>query len=660
MKSANGPRLNILLLGNIGSGKSATVNMLFNIEADREFDEDPLFAIATSIQSENRYATEYPCNLKAFMNLTNESKPTNNEKNTWGVFFYNLETDELPLRLIDTPGFEDDDKDNEENVEEIVSCIKELEVIHAIIWVARYSRESIPRKKKMIIERFRDFLPKECKDNIYTIFTNIMDSGDENTEEENLFDYYKWTDPPAKQCFIFENVCLMAYEDFKKVLDSSSQNESEERVPENGSEDDSLEPEFLYEFFYEENKKSFAELISTLLTIKRPTPPSHQPSTEVDRKRLGPFLDRLADVLIRVDEIDGEIDDLRETLQQDNSDSGSKSQLESQNISQSQIKNLKQLLGNEERTMMKLKAEVDPLMLLIFYLDKMTQTTFYSSNPLTAFKCLTITEERLSAIRNKGAKIEEADLKLFRKLALICNILEQSVIAHQRTKKESDVELWRSFANVFSGLLTNYSTISDQSKKGICLLAINSLSDYLKMDEMEFRKLKPIFLQYLDIIFEVIASTKSHQIQQLEKQLSQLDQELKQLHQEAIKRQQPKQGPSQPRPPITDLSHYSQFKEESINESLLLSPKRTKMNQDPNKSNVSLKSIYSQKPERESLRLSHNRIHSLNKETIKPSMSGLQQRVQLNQSDVPCMPGFFDQVKTWFGFGSNENQDSNK
>lgn len=250
MNSPTEKKLNILIVGQSGSGKSSTINILVNLASNTKFEDKRLFAIPASFTDGNDRTVQVPCDVDAFKIYNLENNLRVGESVTKSVNVYPIQTNGLVLNLIDTPGFGDTRGaiQDVQNTKYILQCLQKLKNIHAIILASKGSENRISRELIYSIDQFRNLLPKGCEKNIFVLFTHVGNSLSVNAQE-----ILKALSVPMTNTFMFENSCLIPCEILKTF---------EQRYPEDVNEMMAQEKKF-----WTKNQRNFEKLIQVLQTI---------------------------------------------------------------------------------------------------------------------------------------------------------------------------------------------------------------------------------------------------------------------------------------------------------------------------------------------------------------------------------------------------------
>ena len=199
-KTANKKTFRVILLGKSGSGKTSLINLFMNMSRKEKYEDKHVIAINQIFGQ-----IELECNLDEFMN--NQDKPVIGQENsqTQRCNFYPINNDELNIIFIDTPGFLDTEglgKD-EMNLNEFVYGIQNFSDYDAILFVHMAEDSKIHPTLKYAVHELLNRLPKECKKNLITCFTNKI-CGDNNIPAKDLM---KKLNIESKS-FNFQNDCL--------------------------------------------------------------------------------------------------------------------------------------------------------------------------------------------------------------------------------------------------------------------------------------------------------------------------------------------------------------------------------------------------------------------------------------------------------------------
>ena len=167
--------LNILLLGEIGIGKSTFINALCNyltfdsFESARDGELQPL--IYSEFQIEGKTIT---CGKRDDAEGASNRKPGSSCTQRCRAYTFTQEGENQKIRLIDTPGIADtnDFIRYELNMKDIVSCLSEYEVLHPICILLKPNEVRLTPVLKLCIVQLLARLHKDATSNIVFCFTN--------------------------------------------------------------------------------------------------------------------------------------------------------------------------------------------------------------------------------------------------------------------------------------------------------------------------------------------------------------------------------------------------------------------------------------------------------------------------------------------------------
>ena len=148
----------ILLIGEIGSGKTSLLNLLYNCSLIQELG----FAKGAA-QFRNFNDIELENGLASKM-----------ESKTSGVKLYNVELCGLNMGVIDTPGFGDSRGMNEDkwNVRKIIDTLKEEEYLNCVCLIINGRRSRMGATLRYVLTKIASILPREIVENVIVVFTN--------------------------------------------------------------------------------------------------------------------------------------------------------------------------------------------------------------------------------------------------------------------------------------------------------------------------------------------------------------------------------------------------------------------------------------------------------------------------------------------------------
>ena len=171
--------LNILLLGETGVGKSTFINALCNyltfdsFESARDGELQPL--IYSEFQFRGKSIT---CGKRDDAEGASNRKPGSSCTQRCRAYTFTQEGENQKIRLIDTPGIADTNgfTRDEQNMKDIVSCLSEYEVLHAICILLKPNEVRLTPVLKYCIVQLLGHLHKDATSNIVFCFTNSSPS----------------------------------------------------------------------------------------------------------------------------------------------------------------------------------------------------------------------------------------------------------------------------------------------------------------------------------------------------------------------------------------------------------------------------------------------------------------------------------------------------
>jgi predicted GTPase len=244
--------LNVLIMGRTGAGKTTFINSFFNLANNRNFQDDRLFPIPAKFKGPNRFTHVCECNMEEFRNRNHQIEAQAGGSDTKVVSFYNIKIDNVPLLLIDTPGFGDcrGPQQDEINANMIVEELKKRAQIHAIIWVCKSDENRATIELKYCIEKFKSMLTDDYQKNIFFCFSYVT-----NPYMISAMAILRDQKMPLDLSFNFDNGCLIPFylakqffkhydeEDFNEIIDN-------------------------YLKAWNSNQQNFKKLVSVLLKIQ--------------------------------------------------------------------------------------------------------------------------------------------------------------------------------------------------------------------------------------------------------------------------------------------------------------------------------------------------------------------------------------------------------
>jgi GTPase SAR1 family protein len=171
--------LNILLLGETGVGKSTFINALCNylsfdsFESARDGELQPL--IYSEFQFRGKSIT---CGKRDDDEGASNRKPGSSCTQRCRAYTFTQEGENQKIRLIDTPGIADTNgiTSDEQNMKDILSCLSEYEVLHAICILLKPNEVRLTPVLKYCIVQLLAHLHKDATSNIVFCFTNSSPS----------------------------------------------------------------------------------------------------------------------------------------------------------------------------------------------------------------------------------------------------------------------------------------------------------------------------------------------------------------------------------------------------------------------------------------------------------------------------------------------------
>jgi hypothetical protein len=264
--SGMGDKLNILVMGRSGAGKSTFINVCCNLALRLKLKDKRRIAVPTKFKRYNGKIQEYPCNIPEYVGKNVGFQERIGSSDTKFVSFYNLEADGVSILLIDTPGFGDTGgpRVDEANAKKIVEEVSKITQIQAILWVSKGDENRITMELKYCIDHFRGMLPLEYKSNVFACFTHVA-----SPTKVDAIDILKEMNIPSSNVSFFENSCLMPFELIKEFYANLDEDDFDMEIK--GQE-----------MLWKRNQTNFDGLINMLRNIK---PVSSQPLVRLHLKR---------------------------------------------------------------------------------------------------------------------------------------------------------------------------------------------------------------------------------------------------------------------------------------------------------------------------------------------------------------------------------------
>ena len=169
----------MLVIGEVGSGKTSFVNLLCNSKLIEELGKGVDAAKLEQIMRYNDLMIE-DLTLRAMASKTREAKS------------YEAEIYRMRMTVIDTPGFGDSRglEQDKENVKQIIDALKYQDYINCVCLVINGRQSRMSASLKYILSEITAIMPKEVFDNIIIVFTNTADSLDCDFNVRELDDYF--------------------------------------------------------------------------------------------------------------------------------------------------------------------------------------------------------------------------------------------------------------------------------------------------------------------------------------------------------------------------------------------------------------------------------------------------------------------------------------
>jgi predicted GTPase len=171
--------LNILLLGETGVGKSTFINALCNYLTFDSFESARDGELQPLIYSEFQYrGKSITCGKRDDDEGASNRKPGSSCTQRCRAYTFTQEGENQKIRLIDTPGIADTNgfTRDEQNMKDILSCLSEYEVLHAICILLKPNDVRLTPVLKYCIVQLLAHLHKDATSNIVFCFTNSSPS----------------------------------------------------------------------------------------------------------------------------------------------------------------------------------------------------------------------------------------------------------------------------------------------------------------------------------------------------------------------------------------------------------------------------------------------------------------------------------------------------
>ena len=167
---------NMLLIGEIGSGKTSFLNLLCNCSLLQELG----FAKgAGHFHDYNDIKLENPLAGKM-------------ESKTSGAKLYNLELCGIKMGVVDTPGFGDSRgmEEDKQNVDKIIDTLKEEDYLNCVCLIINGRQSRMSAALRYVLTEVTSILPKEIVSNVIVLFTTTADPLDLNFDPSQLKTFF--------------------------------------------------------------------------------------------------------------------------------------------------------------------------------------------------------------------------------------------------------------------------------------------------------------------------------------------------------------------------------------------------------------------------------------------------------------------------------------
>jgi len=183
-------RYKMLLIGQIGSGKTSFLNLLCNCCLVRRLG-----------------FKEGVAKLQHFNDMKLESAELRKqESKTSGAKLYNVELGKLRVGVIDTPGFGGTGgSDHEEHVKKIVGALEVEDYVNCICLIINGRQSSMSRTLRRVLTEITCIVPKEVLGNVIVVFTHTADPLDLEFDTKSLQEYFEGINIEGRHIFFIEN-----------------------------------------------------------------------------------------------------------------------------------------------------------------------------------------------------------------------------------------------------------------------------------------------------------------------------------------------------------------------------------------------------------------------------------------------------------------------
>ncbi len=243
--------VHVLLMGMTGAGKSSLINNFVNLAANKNFNNERLFAIPASFKTASGRVERIECNLQNFKALRTGKQLQVGESDTKFVNCYSLEFNGFKFSLIDTPGFNDTrgNQQDELNAKMVIEQVTAIAQIHAIIWVSKGNENRLGSELRYCVEMFRNLLPKGYENNFFAVFSHVG-----NALRIDAPEVLSQLGIDVSNSFVFENNILIP----RKIFDEFYADDPDEHEFERKQ----------MEKIWKRNQQNFNKLINLLVQIR--------------------------------------------------------------------------------------------------------------------------------------------------------------------------------------------------------------------------------------------------------------------------------------------------------------------------------------------------------------------------------------------------------
>lgn len=213
-------RLNMIIIGRTGAGKSTFINMMMNMLSGVDYYQKRVIGVRLRVVLNGPNGEVFNEWLECEQKYSGKQSDSNakggiESSQTQGFNTYEIETEDCIYCLADSPGIGDSDGlgRDQEVIQEIVAAFKELGKFHAICLVHKSTDVRLDPFVKYLIAELKGVLTNDCINNFIVCYTCVSNPGkiDAKSALAKL-------EIPLKNSFYFENDCIIHPESMKKCF----------------------------------------------------------------------------------------------------------------------------------------------------------------------------------------------------------------------------------------------------------------------------------------------------------------------------------------------------------------------------------------------------------------------------------------------------------